>query len=110
MTYVMDLTMLLRATFHQTRTTQGMVPLSDALLNQVLEAYLKGPKSSIRVAINKYVDNMREFSSQDAAREIRELIQGNRFDFKVDIPTPKILDDTVDGSRRILGSTSSGYV
>lgn len=110
MTYVMDLTMLLRATFHQTRTTQGVVPLSDALLNQVLEAYIKGPKSSIRIAITKYVNNMQEFSSEHAAREIRDLIRGNRFDFKVGIPTPQTLDDTVDGTRRILGSMSSGYV
>jgi hypothetical protein len=90
MTYVMDLTMLLRMIFSQTRTAQGMVPLSETLINQVLEAYLNGPKSSVRTAINNYVDKLddsREFSSEDAAREIRELIQGNRFDFQVHITT-----------------------
>lgn len=90
MTYVMDLTMLLRMIFYKTRTAQGMVPLSEALINQVLEAYIEGPKNSIRTAIKNYVDKLddsSEFSSEDAAREIRKLIQGNRFDFEVHITT-----------------------
>jgi len=101
MTYVMDLTMLLRTIFHQTRTTQGNVPLSEPLINQVLEAYINGPKKSIRTAITEYVDTLDEFSSKDAAREIRDLIQGNRFDFGVDVPT-----SLTDGTQRVLGSSS----
>ena len=110
MTYVMDLTMLLRTIFHQTRTTQGKVPLSEALINRVLEGYINGPKKSIRTVINGYVDDLDDiwkFSSKDAAGEIRQLIDGNRFDFGVDVPTSLSQDNATDENRRILGSTSS---
>lgn len=107
MTYVMDLTMLLRTIFHQTRTTQGKLPLSEALINQVVEAYIDGPKRSIRTAITEYVDDIREFSSKDAAREIRELIQGNRYDFGGDVSTSLIQEsNAADGTQRVLGSSS----
>jgi hypothetical protein len=113
MTHVMDLTMLLRTIFHQTRTKQGKVPLSEALIKQVLEAYIDGPKRPILTAIADYVDTLddiRKFSSKDAAREIRELIQGNRFDFGVNVQTSLIQEtpnNAADETQRILGSTSS---
>ena len=110
MTYVMDLTMLLRTIFHHTRTTNGIVPLSKALINQVLEAYIKQSKRRIRTAINDYVDEMQEFSSEDAAHKIRELMEGNRFEFEVDVSIPQTSDDAVDETQRSTSFVPAGYV
>ena len=91
MIYVTDLILILRMIFVQTRTTKGIRPLDDALIDAVFNAYTEQQREAVHDAVNEYLsdrEDYMELTSEDVAQYVRGLIRGSetRFDFVVNVP------------------------